>query len=105
MKRIYSRPLARLLVLVLCLSLGAPAGYAAAQCGCRAKESRAETAAAATERPQAGEAKELTPEEEAELSARSEEPGDDVVGGALSNTHLTYIVIALAAAVIVLIAK
>jgi hypothetical protein len=39
-----------------------------------------------------------------ELSRRAEDPGPDVVGGALSNEHLTYIIIALAAAVIVLIA-
>jgi hypothetical protein len=43
-------------------------------------------------------------EELAELSQRAEEAGPEVVGGALSNLHLTYIVIALATAVIVLIA-
>jgi hypothetical protein len=47
----------------------------------------------------------LTADELSELSARAEEPGPEVVGGSLSNEHLTYIVIALAAAVIVLIAK
>jgi hypothetical protein len=47
----------------------------------------------------------LTPDEAAELQKRAEEPGPEVTGGALSNEHLTYIVIALAAAVIVLIAK
>jgi hypothetical protein len=46
----------------------------------------------------------LTAEESADLSQRDEEPGREVVGGALSNLHLTYIVIALATAVIVLIA-
>jgi hypothetical protein len=46
----------------------------------------------------------LSDEEVADLSARAEEPSPDVAGGALSNEHLTYIVIALAAAVIVLIA-
>lgn len=40
----------------------------------------------------------------AQLEARDEEPGDEVVGGALSNEHLTYIVIALATAIIVLLA-
>jgi len=47
----------------------------------------------------------LSDEEAAKLKARSQEPGPEVAGGALSNLHLTYIVIALAAAVIVLIAK
>lgn len=40
-----------------------------------------------------------------ELSERAEEPGTDVVGGALTNQQLTYIVIALAAAVLVLVLK
>jgi hypothetical protein len=44
-------------------------------------------------------------EEEAALEARAEEPGPEVAGGALSNLHLTYAVIALAAIVLVLIAK
>ena len=39
------------------------------------------------------------------LQARDEEPGPEVVGGALSNKHLTYIVIALGAALLVLVAK
>lgn len=47
----------------------------------------------------------LDDEELAQLVARAEEPGEDVVGGALSNQKLTYVVIALAAAVVVLIAK
>lgn len=47
----------------------------------------------------------LSETEVSELQARAEEPGPEVTGGALSNEHLTYIVIALAAAVIVLIAK
>lgn len=46
----------------------------------------------------------LSEEELAALAARDQKPADTVVGGALSNEHLTYIVIALAAAVIVLIA-
>ncbi|MCP5117954.1 MAG: hypothetical protein GY953_44625 [bacterium] len=55
------------------------------------------------------EAVELAPllddEELANLDARAEQPPDNLAGGALSNEHLTYIVIALAAAIIVLIAK
>ena len=37
------------------------------------------------------------------FGSRAEEPGEEVAGGALTNEQLTYIVIALAAAVIVLI--
>jgi hypothetical protein len=46
----------------------------------------------------------LTEDEARDLAKRSEEPGKEVAGGALSNLHLTYIVIALATAVIVIIA-
>lgn len=45
----------------------------------------------------------LSEEECAELASRAEEPAPEVAGKALSNQHLTYIVIALAAAVVVLI--
>jgi hypothetical protein len=47
----------------------------------------------------------LSAEEMADLEQRAAEPGQEVAGGALSNQTLTYIVIALAAAVVVLIAK
>jgi len=47
----------------------------------------------------------LSDEELAQLAARAEKAEKDFAAGALSNQHLTYIVIALAAAVIVLIAK
>ena len=47
----------------------------------------------------------LSREEEASLSARAEEPGPEVSGGALSTLHLTYAVIALAAIVLVLLLK
>jgi hypothetical protein len=53
----------------------------------------------------ANDPKPLEADELAQLALRAEEPGPEVAGGALSNEHLTYIVIALAAAVIVLIAK
>lgn len=46
----------------------------------------------------------LTEAEQQQLAQRDEQPGKEVAGGALSNQMLTYIVIALAAAVIVLIA-
>jgi|GEM_PF-3159354 len=47
----------------------------------------------------------LSPDEVEQLEARDEEPGAEIVGGALSNQELTYIVIALAAAVLVLVLK
>jgi hypothetical protein len=47
----------------------------------------------------------LDEEEAAQLAQRSEEPGPEIAGGALTNQQLTYIVIALAAAVIVLLVK
>jgi hypothetical protein len=47
----------------------------------------------------------LSEEEEAELEERAEEAGPEVAGGALSNLHLTYAVIALAAIVLVLVVK
>lgn len=47
----------------------------------------------------------LSPEEVDQLETRDEEPGAEIVGGALSNQELTYIVIALAAAVLVLVLK
>ena len=56
-------------------------------------------------RSKAGPAQLLDGEELAQLAVLAEEPGQDVVGGALNNQQLTYIVIALAAAVVVLIAK
>jgi hypothetical protein len=55
---------------------------------------------ASAEKPQP-----LTENEQSELARRSEEPGKEVAGGALSNLHLTYIVIALATAVLVLVLK
>ena len=47
----------------------------------------------------------LSEEESAKLAARAQQPGPEVAGGALSNLHLTYIVIALAAIVLVLVLK
>jgi hypothetical protein len=47
----------------------------------------------------------LDDEEIATLSERNQDPGPEVRGGALSNEHLTYIVIALAAIVLVLVLK
>jgi hypothetical protein len=53
----------------------------------------------------ATEAQLLNEEEIAALSQRDQDPGPEVRGGALSNEHLTYIVIALAAIVLVLVLK
>lgn len=66
-----------------------------------------ERPAAEVQKPQAAANKPepLTEKEQSQLANRSEEPGKEVAGGALSNLHLTYIVIALATAVIVLVAK
>jgi hypothetical protein len=104
------QPLSKLLVVVLCLLLVAPVGRAAEATG--SSPGNAESPAApepaavtsATASTSANSPELLTTDEVSELSARAEEPGPEVVGGALSNEHLTYIVIALAAAVIVLIA-
>lgn len=52
-----------------------------------------------------GVAQPLSEEEEAALLARAEDPGPEVAGGALSNLHLTYAVIALAAIALVLVLK
>ncbi len=111
MMRIFPQPLIRTLALALCLCLLAPAGIAAEETAGRvsspetAQPAGATGKAAVSAQPAPEAAQALSAEESAELSARAEEPGSDVAGGALSNTHLTYIVIALAAAVIVLIAK
>ena len=56
-------------------------------------------------RTQSAPAQPLTAAEVRVLSARAEKAGPEVAGGALSNEHLTYAIIGLAAAVIVLIAK
>ena len=76
-------------------------GRSAAASEPREKEAATESAAtAATGSPAA-----LSQEEESSLSARAEEPGPEVSGGALSNLHLTYAVIALAAILLVLLIK
>jgi len=85
------------LSMILSLSLLAPAGLAT--------EGQAEPVrnkATAKEQPAP---QRLSLEERADLSEREQKPGPEVAGGALSAQHLTYAVIALAAAVIVLIAK
>jgi hypothetical protein len=66
---------------------------------------RAEQPPSATVKSVSPPAELLTPEEEKALAEQQEEPGHEVAGGALSNLHLTYIVIALSAAVLVLVLK
>ena len=105
------QPLSKILVVVLCLSLAAPVGRAveaASSSPTSADLPAAPEPVTATSAPvnaSTGSPELLSADELSELSARAEEPGPEVVGGSLSNEHLTYIVIALAAAVIVLIAK
>lgn len=100
------------LAVVLFVCLLTPAGGTAQTTGQPAPDAAAEGVRDSKEPGRAGPGADaaaapqtLGDEELAELSERAEDPGENVVGGALSNEHLTYIVIALAAAVIVLIAK
>ncbi len=109
----------RILSVILCLSLLLPVGNAAevVQSATQPKEDKqAPAAAEATSSPEEAATQEAAPtkpvspqplsqEEEASLSARAKKPGPEVAGGALSNLHLTYIVIALAAIVLVLLVK
>jgi hypothetical protein len=97
--------LKKLLSVVLSLFLTMPVAVAEqrviAQPGpVAASSAPADGQTAPAPRPQA-----FSEEEAAALEARAEEPGPEVAGGALSNLHLTYAVIALAAIVLVLIAK
>ena len=85
------------LAILLSLCLASPAIAPAAAAVERELVQAGAPAASAAAEP-------ITDEEAAELGKRSEHPGKEVAGGALSTLHLTYIVIALAAAVIVLIA-
>jgi len=89
--------LMKTLAIVLALVLASPSlAPMAAAC--------ARTATSAPQRTPPPAPQPLTEEETKQLAQRAEEPGKEVAGGALSNLHLTYIVIALATAVIVLIA-
>jgi len=104
--------LSRVLALTLCLSWLVPtcspedgtsrsAQVQEKQETSSAKEAATESAvAAAPSSPQP-----LSQEEDASLTARAEEPGPEVSGGALSNLHLTYVVIALSAILLVLLIK
>jgi len=98
-----SQWLSKIPVILLCLILLAPAGTAAERTGRAIPAGESTTSLANGASPDSPQL--LTDEELTELSARAKEPGPAVVGGALSNLHLTYIVIALATAVIILVLK
>jgi hypothetical protein len=87
-------------VTLLCLALAIPVqGFAQS-------EPAVGTTRPEPRRPAAAPAPQLLQQDELqELSARNQEPDPQVRGGALTNEHLTYIVIALAAAVLVLVLK
>ena len=103
----------RLTVFFLCFAVAAPIRTLAqveAKPLSDVSEKSAGTAAskASTKPGRTGAASEpqfLEEEEIAALSQRNQNPGPEVRGGALSNEHLTYIVIALAAIVLVLVLK
>lgn len=103
----------RLAVIFLCLAVAAPTRISA-QVETSPQSDVSENSAATTalrpptnpERPGATSEPQLLDEREiGVLSQRNQNPGPEVRGGALSNEHLTYIVIALAAIVLVLILK
>ena len=102
----------KIMAMVLSLSLMVPAGSAMERLNRNAQTGREATEVRETQEPasaatsaQTKAPEPLSAEEDASLSARSEEPGPEVAGGALSNLHLTYAVIALAAVVLVLVLK
>jgi|SRR5690348_14131439 len=103
----------RLAVIFLCFAVVAPTRAFAqveAKPQFNVSESSPGTAALRTpatpDRPGATLEPQLLDEREiAALSQRNQNPGPEVRGGALSNEHLTYIVIALAAIVLVLVLK
>lgn len=92
----------KVVALVLSVMLALPAGAGAAKAPDPPSPAAVGTG---TNPPNAASAQLLDANEVADLAARAEEPGQEVTGGALSNEHLTYIVIALAVAVIILVAK
>lgn len=92
----FFRPSVKLVATIFCATLLVPAGRAT-------ERDRPVPVVQGTE-PSRGPAPEpFTEKELAELSRRAEDPGQKVVGGALTNQQLTYIVIALATAVIILV--
>lgn len=98
-----------LLILLVPVAIGAPVRLPHTHSPTPAVTEEAESTPvdfAAAVNPETPEGAQLLDQQElAEFAALDEEPGDEVIGGALSNQHLTYIVIALAAAVVVLVLK
>lgn len=106
----FSSKAPKIAIASLCLALCAPtrifAQVEAKQKPYVVENSAGKAPAKATPNPAGtSEAQLLDEDEIAALSQRSQNPGPEVRGGALSNEHLTYIVIALAAIVLVLILK
>lgn len=97
--------LKKILSFALCLLLIMPVARAQTTATSGPQPDVAATAEAKNQTPPAPQPQAFSEEEAAALDARAQEPGEDVAGGALSNLHLTYAVIALAAIVLVLIAK
>lgn len=97
----------KILATVLCLSLAVPAQAETARSGHLTPivSDIGVNQVPKMPSPTAPNPQALSPEEQQALSQRAEEPGPQVVGGALTAQQLTYVVIALAAAVIVLIFK
>lgn len=102
----------KLAAIFLCLALGAPTRTSAQFNATAQSDVSGNTATAVSKvtqnpaRPRAASEAQLLDEDEiATLSQRNQNPGPEVRGGALSNEHLTYVVIALAAIVLVLILK
>lgn len=93
----------QILSVTLCLILLLPAGSAAENPRQLSQSEEIQNATSVV--PEPASPQPLSQEEEASLSARAEEPGPEVSGGALSNLHLTYVVIALAAVVLVMLIK
>ena len=106
----FSSKAPKIAIASLCLALCAPtrilAQIEAKQKSYVLENSAGKAAAKPTSNPAGtSEAQFLDGDEIAALSQRSQNPGPDVRGGAFSNEHLTYIVIALAAIVLVLVLK
>jgi hypothetical protein len=95
----------KILSVALCLLLIMPVARAQTSAGTGSQPDVKATAEVKNQTPPAPQPQAFSEEEAAALEARAQEPGEDVAGGALSNLHLTYAVIALAAIVLVLIAK
>jgi hypothetical protein len=95
----------RILIVTLSLSLLVPTCSPDDGTSRSAQVQEKQETSSAKEAAAPGSPQPLSPEEDASLSARAEEPGPEVSGGALSNLHLTYAVIALAAIILVLLVK